>query len=531
METTGKRSFVKGAAILGVAGLICKVIGALFRIPLYNMLGDGMKYYEAVYPWYSALIVISTSGLPTAISKMVAERVTLGDLPGAKRVFRKAQWLLLIIGVVTTALMYFFADQITALQKVGEGAALSYRALAPALLFVSLMCAYRGYLQGMQRMTGTAVSQLIEQAGKLGIGLYLAARFLPLGLEYAAMGALIGVTVSEFLALIAVALFYAARRGEYMPRSASAHPAESGIMQKLLYIAIPVTLGASIMPLTNIVDSTMIMRILLKLGMSMEDASMRYVALRTNVSAIVNMPAVLTMALAMSLVPAVSAARARGDGRGIQDVSRMGFKLALVIGLPCGIGLYVLGTQVVDFLYDISPDRLLIAGALMRTMAVGIIFLSLVQTLTGIIQGLGKPQIPVINLGIGAVVKVASMLILMHNPEIEIQGAAISTVLCYAVAGVLDAVYLIRKTRLAVNWLDTLVKPLIAAVVMGASVFFAYAFFSAKISSTSLGTLLSIATGGVIYFAIVVLSRMFTIEDLMFVPGGKRLARFMFRSR
>ena len=211
MAKSDKKSFVKGAVILGIAGLICKVIGAFFRIPLYNMLGDGMQYYEAVYPYYSTLLVISSAGLPTAISRMVAERTALGDIAGAKRVFRKSQILLSIIGVVTTALMYFGADTL-ARMTVGPLAAPSFRAMAPALLIVSVMCSYRGYLQGLQQMTGTAMSQLAEQAGKLAIGLFLAARWMPRGLEYGAMGAVAGVTISELLALIVVGGFYLFRK-------------------------------------------------------------------------------------------------------------------------------------------------------------------------------------------------------------------------------------------------------------------------------------------------------------------------------
>ena len=149
MAKNDKRTFVKGAFILGVSGLICKVIGAFFRIPLYNMLGDGMQYYEAVYPYYSTLLVISTAGLPTAISRMVAERTTVGDLSGARRVFRKSQLILLIVGLVTAAMMYFGAD-VLARATVGPLAAPSFRVMAPALLSVSLLCSYRGYLQGLQ---------------------------------------------------------------------------------------------------------------------------------------------------------------------------------------------------------------------------------------------------------------------------------------------------------------------------------------------------------------------------------------------
>ena len=211
MAKNDKKSFVKGAVILGVAGLICKVIGAFFRIPLYNMLGDGMQYYEAVYPYYSTLLVISSAGLPTAISRMVAERSAIGDMAGARRVFRKSQLLLTIIGLVTFALMYFGADFL-ARMTVGPLAAPSFRVMSPALLIVSVMCSYRGYLQGLQQMTGTAMSQLAEQAGKLAIGLYLAARWMPRGLEFGAMGAVAGVTISELLALLVVGAFYLFRK-------------------------------------------------------------------------------------------------------------------------------------------------------------------------------------------------------------------------------------------------------------------------------------------------------------------------------
>ena len=528
MDTSGKRSFVKGAAILGIAGLLCKVIGAFFRIPLYNMIGDGMVYYEAVYPWYSTLIVVSTAGIPTAISKLVAERVTLGDYAGAKKVFRKAQLLLLGIGLVTAALLFFGAETIVKLQQTGEGAVYSFRALAPALLFVSLMCAYRGYLQGVQLMTGTAVSQLIEQIGKLCVGLYLASAFLPYGLEYAAMGALIGVTASELMALAVIALMYLSRRRMFLPVNVPQRTSGDGVIGQLLAMAIPVTIGASIMPLTGVVDSMLIMPTMLKLGLSEAEASMRYVALRTNVAAITNMPAVLTTALSMSLVPAISSARARRNAKAVHGASRMGMKLAMVIGLPCGIGLFVLGGQAVDLLYEIDPLRLVVCAKLMRISAIGIIFLSLVQTMTGIIQGLGKPLIPVVNLAVGAAVKIVIMLTLMQNPNVEIYGAALSTVACYAVAGIADAVYLVRRTRLKVGAANTFFKPVFASLVMGVAAFFSYEFFASALSSKNLATLMAIAVAAFIYVVLIFLLRVFTQEDLKLIPGGRTLTRLMY---
>ncbi len=532
MAKSDKKSFVRGAVILGVAGLICKVIGAFFRIPLYNMLGDGMQYYEAVYPYYSTLLVISTAGLPTAISRMVAERTALGDAAGAKRVFHRSQLLLLGIGIVTMALMYFGADFL-AKTTVGPLAAPSFRAMSPALLIVSLMCAYRGYLQGLQQMTGTAMSQLAEQVGKLAIGLYLASRWMSRGLEYGAMGAVAGVTLSEMLALIVVGSFYLFRKRDLeIPKASDAEPASGkGIVSGLLAIAIPVTIGASIMPITGIVDASLIKSTLLDIGFTDAAASMRYVALRSNVMNIINMPAVLTIALAMSLVPAVSAARTANDQKAIHTVSAMGIKLAMFIGIPCAVGLLALSAPVIDLLYDIDAERLAIASALMRTSAIGVVFLSMVQTLTGILQGAGKQHIPVINLFIGALVKVVLMLTLMRNPNIEIQGAAISTTACYIVAGVLDAIYLIRYTKLKLNWMDTLVKPVVSALVMGGAVYFCYSLIYDKLASNTIATAGAILVGVVLYLFGILWMRMFSKEDLAFIPGGSILARLQFGHR
>ena len=532
MAKNDKRTFVKGAFILGVSGLICKVIGAFFRIPLYNMLGDGMQYYEAVYPYYSTMLVISTAGLPTAISRMVAERTTVGNLRGARRVFRKSQLMLIIVGLATAALMYFGADFL-ARATVGPLAAPSFRVMAPALLIVSLLCSYRGYLQGLQQMTGTAMSQLTEQVGKLTLGLYLAAKWMPRGLEYGAMGAVAGVTIAELLALIVAGAFYLFRKRDSEPfeNARLENASDKGMIREMLAIAIPVIIGASIMPITGILDATLIKSTLMSIGFDEVSASMRYVALRSNVINIINMPAALTIALAMSLVPAISAARTANDTKTIHTVSAMGLKLAMLIGIPCAVGLFTLSAPVIDLLYTIDGERLSIASALMRTSAIGIVFLSLVQTLTGILQGAGKQYIPVVNLIIGGVVKIVLMLTLMRNPAIEIQGAAISTVACYIVAGVLDAIYLVRFTKLKLNVLDTFVKPLIAALIMGGAAYGSYTFLYKMVHSNTIATVCAILIGAVLYLVGVLWMRMFTQEDLTYIPGGTILAKLQFRRK
>lgn len=524
-----KVSFVQGAAILGIAGLIVKVIGAAFRIPLANTIGlIGTSYYDTAYPYYSWLLVISSSGLPTAISKMVSERVTLGDYRGAHRVFTTAMQILCCIGLLTSILMFFGSDYIARLHMLPE-AAYCFKALAPALFFVALMCAYRGYMQGMQQMVPTAISQVVEQVGKLAVGLTLAFMLLDAGPEYAAMGALIGVTVSELLALIYVMLSYRRRWPKIRARlERSVRREAEPVAARLMAIALPITIGASISPLASVVDSALIIRILLKLGYAKETAQTAFSLMRTNVATLTNMPGVLTMALAMSLVPAISAFSAKRDHAGVQDTARLGLKLALIIGLPCAVGLFVLASPILAMLYpNLTEGELTLAVDLMHTSSIGVIFLSLVQSMTGVIQGMGKPNVPVFNLFIGFVLKVASLLALMNIPQINIQGAAVSTVVCYAFAGIADTIYVIRRAKLRLGLVDVLLKPVLSSGVMGFVVFMIYSFMQ-DLEHQALSTLAAVAVGVFAYGVMAIYFRFFSREELAYIPGGQRIRKLMY---
>lgn len=524
-----KVSFVQGAAILGIAGLIVKVIGAAFRIPLANTIGlIGTSYYDTAYPYYSWLLVISSSGLPTAISKMVSERVTLGDYRGAHRVFTTAMQILCCIGLLTSILMFFGSDYIARLHMLPE-AAYCFKALAPALFFVALMCAYRGYMQGMQQMVPTAISQVVEQVGKLAVGLTLAFMLLDAGPEYAAMGALIGVTVSELLALIYVMLSYRRRWPKIRARlERSVRREAEPVAARLMAIALPITIGASISPLASVVDSALIIRILLKLGYAKETAQTAFSLMRTNVATLTNMPGVLTMALAMSLVPAISAFSAKRDHAGVQDTARLGLKLALIIGLPCAVGLFVLASPILSMLYpNLTEGELTLAVDLMHTSSIGVIFLSLVQSMTGVIQGMGKPNVPVFNLFIGFVLKVASLLALMNIPQINIQGAAVSTVVCYAFAGIADTIYVIRRAKLRLGLVDVLLKPVLSSGVMGFVVFMIYSFMQ-EMEHQVLPTLAAVAVGVFAYGVMAIYFRFFSREELAYIPGGQRIRKLMY---
>lgn len=542
METNKKTTFVKGAAILTVAGLLCKVIGVVIRIFAVRVISeDGMYFYEKVFPTYSWLLIISSSGIPTAISRMVAERAAVGNYDGAKRVFRRSLLLLTLIGVVTSAIMFFGAKWIgTDLLKAKEGIEYSLMALAPALLFVSVICAYRGYLQGLQRMTGTSMSQLAEQVFKFIFGLilssYLIQRYRDTEFQYAAgaAGLLLGVTISEILALVVMIIFYLRTRKEYTAMIEDPDP-HGRILLPMLAIAVPITLGASILPIANMLDSSMIEQLLLKAGFTPEKAELSYTSLCTYVRSIINLPATLTVGISMSIVPAISAARIRRDQAGLKQLSLLSLKIAMVIGIPCAVGLSVLAGPIIKFLYMRSDPKfwsaLEIAEPLMHVAAFTVVFISLVQTATGALQGAGKHWLPMIFLLIGGVTKVVVNLIFIPMQNVNIFGAVFSNLACFGVAGILDTIALLVVTKAKLNVLDTFLKPILASALMGGAAWGVHwlltrlAIFQSGILSR-LATLVAILVAVAVYAVFTLLFAMFTKEELTYIPGGRKLARF-----
>ena len=547
----GKNRFLMGAAILSVSGLICKVIGAFYRIPLQNnILGlDGISLYQLAYPVYSMLLVISTSGLATAISKMVAERVVQQDFRGAYRTFKISRNVLIVIGLVTTLIMILGNDLITAIQGDPLAAPVNL-AIAPALFFVSLMSAYRGYFQGMQDMVPTGVSQLLEQVGKLAIGFPLAALGMQLGaqqgaglaaqqarelsIQYGAAGAMLGVTLSEVVALLFVMAMHLRRRKELKRRERwqkeyTPVPAKPLVI-RMIKLAIPVTLGASVMPLLFYIDSAMVVRILTGTGYSQETARNLYGLLSGPVNTLMNLPAVITIALSMSLVPAISGAWVRQDFRELGEKTTTGLRLALMLGLPAAVGLFLLARQILTLLYASSvASNMDQAVSLLRITSFSVVFLSVVQSMTGVLQGTGRVMIPVRNLAIGALCKIAVSWTLLSIPSINIQGSALGTLTCFVVAGTLNLVEAMRCTHARFSIQKVILRPAAAALSMGVAVWACVRFLGSHLGNTTL-TALAILVGAGVYAVLLVAFGAITRSDVRLVLGarlGDKLARFI----
>lgn len=511
--------------MLAAAGLLVRLIGAFYRIPLAYFIGDaGIGLYTQAYPFYNYLLIFSTSGIPSAIAKMVSESMVLGEYKTAHKIFKVSMTLLFFVGLVTAVALFFLSGPIAGIIKdplVKE----SLMALSPALFFVALISVYRGYFQGLQNMAPTAVSQVVEQLVKLGLGLYLAQLFGRHGVQYGAAGALVGVSVSEVLALVMLMVTYW-QRGKALPRER----AESGhvmptrdIVSRLLKLAIPIMLAASVMALAMMIDSLTLQNRLQQSGVS-ADTGRSMIGLLGMVNNIVNVTSVLSLALSMSLVPAVARSQRQGDKRGINQKSGLGIKLSVSLVMPAAAGLMVLAYPILSLIYGrtIAPEDMGMSVQLLTIAAGGALFLSIVQTTNGILQGLGEVNVPLVSLCIGAMLKVILNYTLVSHPAVGIYGASIGTVACYLTAALLNTRAVCRSTGMRFAWGDMLFKPLGATLGMSAVAYLAYQGGSLLMSG-KFAVLLAIFLAIPAYFITLVALDGMGEEDLRYMPGGNKL--------
>ncbi len=527
------KSLFKGAMILGIAGLIVKVMGAFFRIPLGNIIeSEGMGYYSTSYTVYVSLLVISTAGFPTAISKLVSEKMALKDRKGAHRIFKISFMMLFIIGIITSFVLYFGAEFMVNNLFKNPKAYYSMRAIAPALFFVSLMSAYRGYFQGMQNMKPTAISQIIEQFFRVGLGLYLAIYFISEGKDIAAAGASFGATAGAFAGSLFMFLVYFLNR-KYIKKSMKKQSHEfeeestKQVIGKILNIAIPITIGAAVIPMMSLIDTSIVMRRLQSSGFSVVESSKLFGQLTGMAATLVNLPQVLTMAMAMSLVPLVSEYFIKKEVQAAKELTNMALKTSFLISMPAAFGLCSLSVPIMKMLF---PKESVSAGHILLFLSFGIIFLCGIQVLTGIFQGMGYAHIPVKNLFIGGVLKIIVSYSLTGIKVLNVKGAAIGTITAYFVAFILNIRDMNKLMKIKIDLKESMLKSFIASFAMGVVCFITHKLLSFALSNT-LSTIISISIGMLLYFILILKIKGITKEEIMKLPKGRKITSLLERAR
>ena len=446
MKEQKSNTFFGGAAILAISIAIVKVIGALYKIPLGRILGDvGFGHFNNAYAIYNLLLMISTAGLPVAMSKTISEANALGRRNQVHRVFRVALVTFIILGAISSLVMFVFAQQLADLQ--GDSlAAPAVRVMALSCFFVCTMSAYRGYAQGHSDMVPTAVSQVLEALTKLIVGLVLAWYLLYLGFgsEFSAAGAIGGVTASGFVSLVYLMIRHH-RRNRRDGENASDTPDRAGrILKTLLAIAIPITLSSSVVPITTYLDTVQVQNLLQSaLGYSEELAVSLYGCYQKAVT-IYNLPAAFMVSLTACIVPAVSAALTRKDTLGAGKIAESALRVGALLALPAGVGLSVLSAPIIQMLYPETNQE--VASHCLFLLGIASIFVCMMLLCNAILQANGRAALPIWFIAISSAVKLLVNFVLVQLPAVGIKGAPMGTLVCFALVSVMELVAIKKVT-------------------------------------------------------------------------------------
>ncbi len=528
MSEGGRRrdSFLTGAFLLAASSAFSRVLGAIARIPLARVMGDeGIGLYQMAYPIYSVMLALSTTGINIAVSKLVAEKVAQGRWRTASAVFQQAVRLLLVLGLTGAVGLALLARPISDHVVRDPRAYLAILAVSPALFLVALMAALRGLFQGLQDMRPTAWSQVVEQIIRVitmfGLGLTLLSR----GIDKAAAGAVFGAVTGAVAGLAYLVRRYLSSQPVLRRniRAAKDDPGETPreIMRQIMSVAVPISLASIIMPLMQFIDMAIVPGRLQNLGYTFQEATGLYGQLSGMAYPLIYVPTIFTAALSVSLVPAVSEAQVKHPGW-VRSRTQLATRLNLLVSMPAFVGLAVLATEISALLYR-EPA----AGIPLLWLTPGGVFLTVQMTSGAVLQGLGRSDLPVKHLMIGAGVKLVLTWIL-SGTALGVAGAALATVFGFAVNAYLNTRAAARLTGRSLETMRHGMIPALGALAMGLAVFFAKSALAPRLGNTRV-TVLAIALGGLIYILLILLMGGVTSSELEMVPMVGPLAARILR--
>jgi len=521
-----KQTFLQGALILLISNAVVKVIGAVFKIPLDNLIGaDGMGLFTVAYNLYSAMFVLSTSGLPVAVSRLVAESNARGRTKEVGNILKVSFFAFVSVGLICSLGMFLGAE--TFVNAVPNTRALkAVVAVSPAIFFVALMSVFRGYYQGLSNMIPTALSQIIEALCKLFLGYGFA--YLALdggyGVEAAAAGAIFGITLGTvFGSLFLIIRFKRLKPVQNIVSNQSRSYTE--LLKTLVGIAVPITIGSAVLSVTNFIDMFVVLGRLQKIGFSETLANTLYGAYSVKAVSLMSMPQTLITALSVSLIPAVSSSFAAGFHKKAALTSESALRITLLIAFPCAIGIGVMADSILPFLFH-NENEISIALPLLRLLSPAIVCIALVSVTTALLQAVGKENAAVFSMLAGGLVKLVINYVLIGIPDINIYGAPIGTVCCYAVIAMLNFIILCRKTTISPKKWISFVKPGVAAAIMGVIAFIVKNMLW-HIFENTLVLFVTIIISVLIYAFSLLFLKCLSRDDVLMLPKGKKIADYL----
>lgn len=540
-------SFVKGAAILAFAAFLTKVIGLIYRLPLTKALGDeGNGLYADAFQVYTVLITLCAFGLPTAISKLVAERTAKGAYKDAHRVFKISLLYSAIVGGLLTLVMLIFAESIANLMG-SPRTVYAMKSLAPTVLIVVLMASFRGYLQGLNTMAPTAISQVIEQIFNAVFSVVLAYAFLPKGLEIAVVGSTLGTGIGALAGFIFILFVYWLINPNIQKRIRNSREYEYetsfSILKKILLTTIPILMGTAIFSLTSTIDLKMmndrlpkIIEQLLASGdyqyISVADVSgltpiqivdMLKGQYSVKYLTLVNVPISLIISLATAATPAISYAMAIKNYNDVRNKIQIIMKIGMLFAFPSAVGMAILANPIIHLLFRSQPD----GAPLLQLGTIAIVFITIAQVCTGILQGLGQQHLPTIHALIACVVKIIFNMILLSIPSINIYGIIYSTIICYVIFAFLNLRSVIKLTDVKLDKIDIFVKPALISAIMGIVTWGGYILLGIITKSPIVHIIILLPLAITIYGVGSILLKAVTALELQMIPGGTKILNLL----
>lgn len=557
-DTPKKQSFLHGTALLAAATAIVKIIGALYKIPLKQIIGDeGFGYFNTAYEIYNLLLLISTAGLPVAMSRMISQASSLGHSNQVRRVYKTAQLIFVTLGFVGSLFMTLCCKQLAQIQGQPD-AYYAIACLGPCVFLICLMSTYRGFFQGQGNMIPTSVSQVLEAIVKLvvGIGLALFVMKQTNHIPQAAGGAILGVTISCVASVLY--LLWCFRKGyRQLPQSSDPALSYKSTAKQLLSIAIPITIGAAGLQLLTVLETGIYMdniTDLLTAGtydsplvellrqqileknpeISFEDLQNKVAAnlkgIYNMTQTVYNLPVAFVAPITISIIPAITSHLTLQNNRGARSTAESAARITGLICMPCAVGLIVLSGPVMALLGGYSGEKLNLASGLMSILGVCIVFNSIVLLTNAIMQAHNHANLPVVNMFIGGFLKLATVFILTANPHIGIYGTPIGSLLCYVTITMLNLITMRKSIPNTPAILRNMGKPALAASIMGIFTYASYYGLTLVLGVNGSRVLLCglpVMVGAGVYFLAAIKLKAITHEDCLLLPKGDKLAKIL----
>ena len=522
-----KESFMQGVMTLMISQVLIKLLGLIYTLYLTNREGFGDKgnaIYASGYQIYALLLTISSIGVPNAISKIISEKVAIGDHKGANRVFKVAFITFALVGLVGTLLLFLGAHAIANYWLEIPEAEMTLVALSPAIFFVAVSSVMRGYFNGRKSLKTTARAQTLEQIFKTVLTIVIVeivAMMTAVSTKFMAAGANLATTLATFLSFSYLILYYKSKQKEIGTEIEQTvnykYEKVLTIVKKVLAVSIPMTISSVLSSINKNVDAFTVKRIL-STYLPAELAIEKYGILSGKVDTLIGLPLSVNIAFATALVPAIAAAKAQKDTKTATKRTSFSLLVSMLIGLPCTIGMCVFAQPILELLY---PNASTGAG-LLQVAAFTIIFSVLNQTINGALQGFGKVMVPATALGTGVLTKFILNMTLLRIPEVNVYGAAIGSVACHLVAFIIAFLVLKKNVKLSLNWKNFVIKPIVATSIMAICSYAIYIVLGGIISP-KLATLIAICVAVSIYALAIIALKVFTKEEIKMLPYGIKI--------